>query len=83
MLITIEEGSVGGFGSYVLGTLAERDMLDGNLKVRTMVLPDIFMDHDKPDRMYAKAGLDAVGITAQVMKALGRPVVRSSGGRVA
>ena len=53
--------------------LAERDMLDGNLKVRTMVLPDIFMDHDKPDRMYAKAGLDAAGITAQVMKALGRP----------
>jgi 1-deoxy-D-xylulose-5-phosphate synthase len=41
------------------------------------------MDHDKPDRMYARAGLDAIGITAQVMKALGRPVARSSGGRVA
>jgi 1-deoxy-D-xylulose-5-phosphate synthase len=83
LLITIEEGSIGGFGSYVLGTLAQHDMLDGNLKVRTMVLPDIFMDHDKPDRMYAKAGLDAAGITAQVMKALGRPVARSSGGKVA
>jgi 1-deoxy-D-xylulose-5-phosphate synthase len=83
LLITIEEGSIGGFGSYVLNTLVQRDLLDGNLKVRTMVLPDIFMDHDKPDRMYAKAGLDAAGITAQVMKALGRPLARTSGGKVA
>ena len=83
LLITIEEGSIGGFGSYVLNTLVQRDLLDGNLKVRTMVLPDVFMDHDKPDRMYAKAGLDAAGITAQVMKALGRPLARTSGGKVA
>ena len=83
LLITIEEGCIGGFGSYVLRALAERDMLDNGLKVRTMVLPDIFMDQDKPDQMYAKAGLDAAGITAQVMKALGRTIARSSGGRVA
>jgi 1-deoxy-D-xylulose-5-phosphate synthase len=83
LLITVEEGSIGGFGSYVLRELAERDMLDGNLKVRTLVLPDVFMDHDKPDRMYAKAGLDAPGITAQVMNALGRTIARSSGGKVA
>jgi 1-deoxy-D-xylulose-5-phosphate synthase len=82
LLITIEEGSIGGFGSYVLRTLAEHDMLDNSLKVRTMVLPDIFMDQDKPDRMYAMAGLDAAGISAQVMKALGRNIARS-GGRVA
>ena len=48
-----------------------------------MVLPDLFMDQDKPDRMYAKAGLDAAGITAQVMQALGQPVARTSGGMVA
>ena len=82
LLITVEEGAIGGFGSYVLHALAEHDMLDHDLKVRTMVLPDLFIDQDKPERMYAKAGLDAAGITAQVMKALGRTVARS-GGRVA
>jgi len=83
LLVTIEEGSIGGFGSYVLQALAERDLLGNGLKVRTMVLPDIFMDQDKPDKMYAKAGLDAAGITAQVMKALGKPIARTSGGKVA
>jgi 1-deoxy-D-xylulose-5-phosphate synthase len=83
LLVTIEEGSIGGFGSYVLRALADHDMLDGKLKVRTMVLPDIFMDQDKPDKMYAKAGLDAAGIVAQVMTALGKTVARSAGGKVA
>ena len=77
-----EEGAVGGFGSYVLHTLAEHDMLGNGLKVRTMVLPDVFIDQDKPDKMYAKASLDAAGISAQVMKALGRSKARV-GGRVA
>ncbi|MDB5511472.1 MAG: 1-deoxy-D-xylulose-5-phosphate synthase [Enterovirga sp.] len=72
VLITVEEGSVGGFGSYVLHLLAERGMLDRGLKVRSMVLPDTFMDHDKPDRMYAKAGLDAQAIVARVFEILGR-----------
>jgi 1-deoxy-D-xylulose-5-phosphate synthase len=83
LLVTVEEGSIGGFGSYVLHMLAERDLLGNGLKVRTLVLPDLFMDQDKPDRMYAKARLDAAGITAQVMQALGKPVARTSGGMVA
>jgi 1-deoxy-D-xylulose-5-phosphate synthase len=73
VLITVEEGSIGGFGSYVLQLLAERGALDrGGLKVRSLVLPDAFIDHDKPERMYAKAGLDAAGIVTKVFEALGR-----------
>jgi 1-deoxy-D-xylulose-5-phosphate synthase len=71
LLITVEEGSVGGFGSYVLQLLAERGALDRGLKVRPMVLPDVFLDHDKPERMYAAAGLDQHGIVAKVFEALG------------
>jgi 1-deoxy-D-xylulose-5-phosphate synthase len=56
VLITIEEGSVGGFGSHVLQFLAMEGLLDGGLKVRSMVMPDIFMDHAAPDVMYARAG---------------------------
>jgi 1-deoxy-D-xylulose-5-phosphate synthase len=67
----------------VIHALAERDMLGNGLKVRTMVLPDLFLDQDKPDKMYAKAGLDSAGITAQVMSALGKRVARTSGGKVA
>ena len=74
VLITIEEGSIGGFGSYVLQTLAERGMLDSGLKVRTMVLPDIFIDQDSPNAMYARAGLDAKGIVAKVFEALGKEI---------
>jgi 1-deoxy-D-xylulose-5-phosphate synthase len=72
VLITLEEGSTGGFGSHVLELLAERGALDHGLKVRAMVLPDTFLDHDKPERMYARAGLDAPGIVAKVFEALGR-----------
>jgi 1-deoxy-D-xylulose-5-phosphate synthase len=73
VLITVEEGSIGGFGSYVLNLLAEKGALDrGTLKVRTLVLPDLYLDHDKPDRMYAVAGLDAAGIVAKVFETLGR-----------
>ena len=72
VLITIEENSVGGFGSFVLHLLADRGMLDRGLKVRSMVLPDLYLDHDKPDRMYAQAGLDAQGIVARVFEILGR-----------
>ncbi|KAB0266256.1 1-deoxy-D-xylulose-5-phosphate synthase [Microvirga brassicacearum] len=72
VLITVEEGSVGGFGSYVLNLLAEKGVLDrGTVKVRSMVLPDVYLDHDKPERLYAKAGLDAAGIVAKVFEALG------------
>ncbi|WP_210497206.1 1-deoxy-D-xylulose-5-phosphate synthase [Microvirga antarctica] len=73
VLITVEEGSVGGFGSYVLNLLADRGALDqGTLKVRSLVLPDAYLDHDKPERLYGKAGLDAAGIVAKVFEALGR-----------
>jgi len=72
VLVTIEEGSVGGFGSHVLEFLSREGLLDQGLKVRTMTLPDTFIDHDKPDVMYAQAGLDAAGIVAKVFAALGR-----------
>jgi 1-deoxy-D-xylulose-5-phosphate synthase len=72
VLITIEEGSIGGFGSYVVQTLAERGALDRGLKFRSMVLPDIFIDQDSPAAMYAKAGLDANGILAKTFDALGK-----------
>ncbi|HEY4981632.1 MAG TPA: 1-deoxy-D-xylulose-5-phosphate synthase, partial [Pseudolabrys sp.] len=74
VLVTIEEGSVGGFGSYVLQTLADNGVLDAGCKVRCMVLPDVFIDQDSPVAMYAKAGLDAKGIVAKVFDALGRGV---------
>src|SRR6188508_1548938 len=73
VLVTIEEGAIGGFGTYVMQTLAEEGMLDrGGLKVRMMVLPDAFIDQDSPNAMYAKAGLDTKGIVAKVFEALGR-----------
>src|ERR1700726_2485442 len=72
VLITIEEGSIGGFGSFVLQTLAEHGVLDRGLKVRSMVLPDIFIDQDSPNAMYAKAGLDAKGIVTKAFEALGQ-----------
>ncbi|MGD0763199.1 MAG: 1-deoxy-D-xylulose-5-phosphate synthase [Roseiarcus sp.] len=71
VLITIEEGSIGGFGSYVLQTLAEHGRLDRGLKVRSMMLPDVFMAHDSAEAMYAKAGLDAEGIVAKALDILG------------
>ena len=70
MLITIEEGAVGGFGSHVLQLLAERGALDQGLEVRAMVLPDGFIDQDKPERMYARASLDAAAIIAKVFEVL-------------
>jgi 1-deoxy-D-xylulose-5-phosphate synthase len=72
VLVTIEEGAIGGFGSYVMQTLAEASVLDRGLKVRSMVLPDIFIDQDSPNAMYAKAGLDTKGIVAKVFEALGK-----------
>jgi 1-deoxy-D-xylulose-5-phosphate synthase len=76
VLITVEEGAIGGFGSYVLQTLAQHGALDHGLKVRAMVLPDAFIDQDSPTAMYAKAGLDAKGIVAKVFEALGKDVRR-------
>ncbi len=80
VLITIEEGSVGGFGTHVIQTLADHGMLDRGLKVRTMVLPDTFIDQDTPAKMYEQAGLDAKGIVAKVFEVLGSssPTVKSA-----
>jgi len=72
VLITIEEGGVGGFASHVLQYLATTGMLDGGLKIRPMVLPDRFIDHNKPEIQYAEAGLDAKHIVATALAALGR-----------
>ncbi len=66
-LLTIEEGSIGGFGSQVAQLLLEEGTLGGTgLKMRSMILPDAFLNHDKPERMYATAGLDAQGIVAKM-----------------
>jgi 1-deoxy-D-xylulose-5-phosphate synthase len=72
VLVTVEEGAIGGFGAQVLYALAEHGVLDRGLKVRSMVLPDTFIDQDSPAAMYAKAGLDAKGIVMRVLEALGR-----------
>jgi 1-deoxy-D-xylulose-5-phosphate synthase len=70
-LITVEEGAQGGFGAFVLHLLAEHGALDRGLKVRTLTLPDTFQDQDKPEAMYAAAGLDAEGILRGALSALG------------
>lgn len=72
VLITIEEGAVGGFGSHVLQFLAHEGLLDNGLKIRPLVLPDIWMEQAKPEAMYAKAGLDRAGIVSTVFKTLGQ-----------
>ena len=80
VLITIEEGSMGGFGAFVLHHLADTGLLDRGLKVRTMVLPDYFIEHDKPERMYAEAGLNSAAIVARVLAALGRERIGAEAG---
>jgi len=78
VLITIEEGAIGGFGAYVLQTLAENGALENGLRVRTMVLPDTFIDQDTPAAMYAQAGLDAKGIVTKVFEALGKDLAKET-----
>jgi 1-deoxy-D-xylulose-5-phosphate synthase len=74
VLVTIEEGSVGGFGAYVLQSLADRGLLDQGLRIRCMMLPDRFIDQDSPAAMYAAAGLDTNAIVAKVFEALGKDI---------
>jgi 1-deoxy-D-xylulose-5-phosphate synthase len=74
VLLTLEEGSIGGFGSHVLSFLADEGLLDGGLKVRSMVLPDCFIDQESPEKMYEFAGLDCNGIVAKALSALGKDV---------
>ena len=75
LLITIEEGSIGGFGSHVSQLLSEKNLLDNNLKFRSMILPDRFIDHDKPDLMYKYAGLDSQAIETKILDALNAKII--------
>ena len=68
--VTIEEGSIGGLGAHVLTMASDTGLIDGGLKLRTMRLPDMFQDQDKPEKQYADAGLDAEAIVDTVLKAL-------------
>jgi 1-deoxy-D-xylulose-5-phosphate synthase len=74
-LITVEEGAIGGFGSHVAQLLADAAVFDRGLKYRSMVLPDVFLDHASPEAMYRMAGLDAAQIEAKVLETLGVAVV--------
>jgi len=81
VLITAEEGSIGGFGAHVMQFLAWEGLLDSGLKIRPMVLPDRFVDHDTPERMYETACLDSRAIVATALSALGRPASAIAGER--
>ena len=74
-IITIEEGSIGGFGSHVSHFLNDKNLLDNNLKYRSMILPDKFIDHDKPDLMYKFAGLDANSIENKILDTLNSKIL--------
>jgi 1-deoxy-D-xylulose-5-phosphate synthase len=71
VLVTVEEGAIGGFAAHVLQFLAHEGLLESGLKVRPLILPDVFVDQAKPEKMYADAGLDAAGIVGTVFAALG------------
>jgi 1-deoxy-D-xylulose-5-phosphate synthase len=75
VIITIEEGSIGGFGSHVMQLLSDRGVFDRGLKFRSMILPDIFIDQDSPEKMYESAGLDSVSIAKKVEETLNSNII--------
>ena len=75
VLITIEEGSIGGFGSHVMQLLSDRGVFDTGLKFRSMILPDIFIDQDTPEKMYELAGLDSLSIATKVEETLNSKII--------
>ena len=75
VVISIEEGSIGGFGSHVMQLLSERGFFDKGLKFRSMILPDIFIDQDTPENMYKTAGLNANSIEQKALDALKSNIV--------
>ena len=74
-IITIEEGSIGGFGSHVAKFISEKNLLDKGLKFRSMILPDKFLDQDKPELMYKLAGLDSQTIEEKVIDLLNSNII--------
>ena len=75
IIISIEEGSIGGFGSHLSQFLFDKNLIDNNLKFRAMILPDRFLDHDKPEQMYKYAGLDAASIETKILDTLNSKVL--------
>ncbi len=75
VLITIEEGSIGGFGSHVMQFLSDRGVFDKGLKFRSMILPDIFIDQDTPEKMYETAGLDSLSISNKIEETLNSNII--------
>ena len=75
VLITIEEGSIGGFGSHVNHFLNEKNLLEGKVKLRSMILPDKFIDQNKPEEMYKEAGLDALSIENTIIETLSSKII--------
>jgi 1-deoxy-D-xylulose-5-phosphate synthase len=75
VLISIEEGSIGGFGSHVMQFLSDRGIFDKGLKFRSMILPDLFIDQDTPEKMYEKAGLDSLSIASKVEETLNSNII--------
>ena len=75
VLISIEEGSIGGFGSHVLQLLSDRGVFDKGLKFRSMILPDLFIDQDTPEKMYETAGLDSQSIANKIIQTLNSNIV--------
>ena len=78
LLITLEEGSIGGFGSHVVDWLLRNNLINDNLKVKNLFLPDRFIDQASPEVMYKEAGLDMAGITSTVLECLGISDIRSN-----
>ena len=74
-IMTIEEGSIGGFGSHVIDFLTKKGLMDSNLKFRSLTLPDIFIDQDTPDKMYKIANLDSISIEEKVLDLLNSNIV--------
>ena len=72
VVVTVEEGAVGGFAAHVMQFAVNAGLLDGGVKLRALTLPDVFIDHDSPHRQYDEAGLNAPHIVKAVMQALGR-----------
>ena len=74
-ILTIEEGSIGGFGSHVVDFLSKKGLLDSNLKFRSMTLPDSFLDQDTPENMYKSAGLDAKSIEDKILDLINSNII--------